>query len=742
MVVACVAALSCVAWTSTASAASGYYVTFVARDCPSYSDIYANKARNDIVESLQDLGPNSQYGSSGALVSPAYEDVAPQTNCVPLPNWTFTLGTGYVTRAVSGVWGSLSKVTNPYTTSIVTQTSTPLLDDHGDRVGTQTIPGAVTIKLTDAQASQASHASSLWAQGGTPSDPVLASQFGTPQAPDYGFGTVRCAADNVNGDNVEYVFFPSGSNHVFCYGYYVSPPPTSGTITIRKQVVGAPAGTNPAFPFNGGSPGDLSYDPNGFTLANGQSSTFYRAGGLAWSVTEGTVAGYTLTSVNCTSTTSGGGPGASTTSTSGSTLSIALVAGETVDCTFVNTFVPPTGTLTIAKVTEGGVGGPFDFRVAGGPSGSSTLVSATTGTAGVPVDAGPEGNLAGLDPGTYTISETRPVNPLGGWDLVRVDCGGLTRDARDVSVTITAGSHTICTFTNRLTPAGSIALSKVTKGGTGRAAFVIESTRGDIVQYHQDATTTKPGVAVDATPAKPTDATDHILWGTYRVLEQPPLSTPAGTWVLTAVQCDGIDVPFSQGAALVTLTRAHPHASCRFTNTLTHGQPGDPEPNEPAEPTPGGTTPGPGNVWANLAVSSRPKPKLVQSGQRLGDTIVVSNHGPSDAERVVLDFEAPKGTKLISVHVPEGKCSGTLPLTCRLGTLKPNRKMTVTIIMLPGLHSGVFTMHEAVGSASYDPHLANNSGKELADIAAALPAPPSPPVACPAGAAPSAHAAC
>ena len=89
-VVVCVAALSCVAWTGAASAASGYYVTFVARDCPSYSDIYANKARNDIVESLQDLGPNSQYGSSGALVSPAYEDVAPQTSCVPLPNWTFT----------------------------------------------------------------------------------------------------------------------------------------------------------------------------------------------------------------------------------------------------------------------------------------------------------------------------------------------------------------------------------------------------------------------------------------------------------------------------------------------------------------------------------------------------------------------------------------------------------------------------------------------------------------------------
>src|SRR5262249_55746826 len=105
----CVALLSGMGWAGTASAGSGYYVTFVARNCPSYSDIYANKARNDIVESLQDLGPNSQYLNNGALVAPAYEDVAPQTDCVPLPNWRFTLGTGYVTRAVTGVWGSLSK---------------------------------------------------------------------------------------------------------------------------------------------------------------------------------------------------------------------------------------------------------------------------------------------------------------------------------------------------------------------------------------------------------------------------------------------------------------------------------------------------------------------------------------------------------------------------------------------------------------------------------------------------------
>src|ERR1700742_331829 len=52
---------------------SGYYVTFVARSCPEYTDIFANKARNDIQESLKDLGPDTPYINSDALGDPAVE---------------------------------------------------------------------------------------------------------------------------------------------------------------------------------------------------------------------------------------------------------------------------------------------------------------------------------------------------------------------------------------------------------------------------------------------------------------------------------------------------------------------------------------------------------------------------------------------------------------------------------------------------------------------------------------------
>ncbi len=79
------------------------FVTLAARECDEYTDIRANLARNDVMESLQDLGEDTLY-SSGDQVDPRTEQ-AGQPDCRPLVGWRFTFGDGYQTRAVSGVWG-------------------------------------------------------------------------------------------------------------------------------------------------------------------------------------------------------------------------------------------------------------------------------------------------------------------------------------------------------------------------------------------------------------------------------------------------------------------------------------------------------------------------------------------------------------------------------------------------------------------------------------------------------------
>ncbi|HEX2707116.1 MAG TPA: hypothetical protein VHM66_03795 [Solirubrobacterales bacterium] len=106
---------------------------------------------------------------------------------------------------MAGPWGALSIVRNPFATPIVTQNSTDLLDPQGLPTG-KSIGGATTIRLSAAEGELASKRS-LWIQGGTAADPILNQEFPGPQ---YGFGALRCAIDNVNGDNVEYVAYPAG----------------------------------------------------------------------------------------------------------------------------------------------------------------------------------------------------------------------------------------------------------------------------------------------------------------------------------------------------------------------------------------------------------------------------------------------------------------------------------------------------------------------------------------------------
>ncbi len=149
---------------------------------------------------------------------------------------------------------------------------------------------------------------------------------GVPEfAGDQAFGALRCAIDNLNGDNVEWIQFPAGSRHVLCYAYYVTPPPTSGTIIIKKQVA-SPPNADMTFPFAG----NVSYNPGGqFSLkvTNGStpSITFYRAetrpGDPPWTATELVPDGWRLTGLTCTH------PGASDADTDLASATVVDLAG-------------------------------------------------------------------------------------------------------------------------------------------------------------------------------------------------------------------------------------------------------------------------------------------------------------------------------------------------------------------------------------------------------------------------------
>jgi uncharacterized repeat protein (TIGR01451 family) len=691
---------------------SGYYVTFAARWCPNYTDVYANRERNNIVESLEDLGGNSPYGPTWNLlpgvnqILPEVEDhgtqtLAPEGVCEPLPDWTFTLGEGKLARSVTGAWGAMSVVTTPGR-EIVTEPSTPLRDQNNHPVpGDHQLLGAVNVQLTQAEYDQTLQSincsipnlpdacqGGLWVQGGTPTDPVLANEFGTPAAPLYGYAALRCAVDNLFGDNAEWVQFPAGAHHVFCYAYYVRPSPSAGTITIRKQVVPPPTGTGPSFPFDG----SINFALTPFRLAHNQEMSFERASGQDWTVAEGDVAGYNLASINCSS------PGTSAVSVALPMATIHLASRDHVTCTFTNEPGPPPGGLTIRKITLGGVG-TFHYRVTPAGGGAAHELTATTHQEDVAVDATP--SLAGLPAGTYEIHESAPPTHGGVWRRVSVICDDQTKPTTGPVTVVVTGTApgSDCTFTNKFFPRGSISIGKITHGDTGTAKFVVT---GSGLDHRQSATTTKEGVEAPAKPETPgLDSTDHLRLGEYRILEQSPAGNPPDGWSLTGVECNGVQVPFGQGTIVVSLTTDEPHQHCVFTDTFTR------EPPPPPPPDPGPDEEAAQQV-ADLGVIKHASTPVARTGDTVAFRITVTNHGPNHAARAVLNDQLFGSARLVAIHTDRGSCSAHLPVFCELGTLAPGEKAHITVRLRITSQASPFADRAVVGSATPDPNKANN----------------------------------
>ena len=126
-----------------------HFVTIVARQCLDYQDITANRARNNIQESLRDLSVDTPY-TAGQEVDFDTEE-QPQPNCTPLDGWRFTIGNAIATNRVTGVWGSLSVVSGADPTNITTLPSIPRRDNNGHSIPGQTVQAGTTIELTQAQ---------------------------------------------------------------------------------------------------------------------------------------------------------------------------------------------------------------------------------------------------------------------------------------------------------------------------------------------------------------------------------------------------------------------------------------------------------------------------------------------------------------------------------------------------------------------------------------------------------------
>jgi len=658
-----------------------YRVTIAARVCPTYEAITANLRRNDIQESLQDLGPDSPY-SGGQLIDPDVEAEG-QPLCQPLTGWQFRMGRNYRTKAVSGPWGSLARVNDEFDTDIVTRESTPLLNSTGGSTG-RSLAGAVTIELSSAELSSAAD-HDLWLQGGLPDDPVLYQTY-----PDqYGFGALRCAIDNLNGDNVEYVAFPEGASHVYCFAYYVSPPPTAGTIVVRKEVDPAGDPDRHAFQFGG----DLSYNPGGafsITAAPGdaRSETFVRGAGTPWTVREVPEPGWALQGLGCTSQL-------------GSTIArpalepevtVTLVPGDIVTCTYRNALAPPPSGLALGKVTTGAIG-VTDFRVVGEP-----------GVFEAPVTTTEPGNAeylvqSQLPAGDYRVSETPSDMEGGRWRGRELRCGGRIIEPFESELTLTVppGAGIFCVWENEFVHAGSIRVRKIMVGDTGDTGFTIRRVDADPdseTVYQQHADVRREGVPFTAEG----DSTDGIPIGTYEIQETTP--SGRGSWRLESVTCDGEPVGSAQGRVRIRLTDDRPGVTCTFTDRFSRTPPGG-----------GGAAGSDPSPQTNLRITKRVSPTTIVAGQPVRYTVVVRNVGRVTARDVVVAELRPPSHRAVDIEAPRGvRCRGTRPLRCVIGVMRPGRRMVFRATYTTPLRGRVVN-RVAVHTSTAETRLSDNRAR-------------------------------
>ena len=517
-----------------------FTVTLAARLCDSYAQVMANRVRGDAQESLARPGLDSVY-RPGQPVDPAVEAAA-SAACRPLPGWRFTFGDGHTRPGLFSVVKGVNGGAGP------TAAGTPLLDQLGNPTEHQ-LAGAVTVTLTERQA-QLAHQHRLWVQGGRVDNP----------AGSYGFGALRCAVDNGNGNNVEWVGFPAGTRHVFCFAYYVRSPPGAAALVVRQEVTRR-LGVPQRFPFTS----DASYRPGGlFTLTTAGdpvSATFVRAAGGPYPVTARLPEGWRLASVTCASRS-----GQSSAAVSEATATVTLAAGDLMTCTY--TAEPPgagAGALTLRAVTSGAVGA-VTFAVSGA-AGTRRQAATTAAEDSATVASGDD--LAGLPAGGYAVTVT-PPSGAGRWGLSAVVCDGerVAADGWTVNVPIADGQRRDCVAHLTHRPA-ALTLRLATLGGTAGGGFTVTPAPSPVAGagdgWPANATTSASGPPVAAGGSVP----QELPFGSYTVVSTPPATTAAGSWRLTGLSCaPGTGRSDADGVLTVELTETVPQAVCTATYEL------------------------------------------------------------------------------------------------------------------------------------------------------------------------------
>jgi len=211
----------------------------------------------------------------------------------------------------------------------------------------------------------------------------------------------------------------------------------------------------------------------------------------------------------------------------------AVTAAEPVPQELVSS---PTASLTISKAAD-----PF-------ASEDDTVFEFGGTLGGFSLAAGESVTFAGLEPGSYTVSEVLP----GGWRFDGVTCQGVEPEVSAgeaaMTVTLRMGEPAACTFYNYQEqvqgPAASLTIVEQTTPAGGEG-FSFDA--GDLGTF-----TLADGAS---------EVFSELAAGTYTVAQ----TDPGGDWLFRQVQCRAGDYQAAGGSVTVNLGEGEA-AVCTFIN--------------------------------------------------------------------------------------------------------------------------------------------------------------------------------
>jgi uncharacterized repeat protein (TIGR01451 family) len=117
--------------------------------------------------------------------------------------------------------------------------------------------------------------------------------------------------------------------------------------------------------------------------------------------------------------------------------------------------------------------------------------------------------------------------------------------------------------------------------------------------------------------------------------------------------------------------------------------------------------PPPAQPQSDLSITKKVNTRSIRLGQSLTYTVVVTNNGPAATTNVVVTDTLAVPARNVSIRSTAGKCTGTVPFTCQLGTMQPGAKVTITVKLTP-TKVGTARNTASVTSPGTDPKTDNN----------------------------------